>query len=160
MFLTVRRHAGNSRPGTGSVVRCEWRFQFSLIRENQCGGREHVITLKSDNSSVWLSHDCSQSCAHRCSELWYAPSPDSQHVPALAESRCHHYAPATPPARPENAPACDVRTIVELGKAIDFDARTAIPFEGERHNALDDARYQAKYVSVIWQKLIPSQADF
>ena len=54
----------------------------------------------------------------------------------------------------------DVRTIVELGKAIDFDARTAIQFEGERHNALDDARYQAKYVSVIWQKLIPSQADF
>ncbi|EHP1063926.1 3'-5' exoribonuclease, partial [Escherichia coli] len=54
----------------------------------------------------------------------------------------------------------DVRTIVELGKAIDFDARTAIPFEGERHNALDDARYQAKYVSVIWQKLISSQADF
>ncbi|EFM4211827.1 exonuclease, partial [Escherichia coli] len=54
----------------------------------------------------------------------------------------------------------DVRTIVELGKAIDFDARTAIPFEGERHNALDDARYQAKYVSTIWQKLIPNQADF
>ncbi|EFU0711420.1 exonuclease [Escherichia coli] len=53
----------------------------------------------------------------------------------------------------------DVRTIVELGKAIDFDARTAIPFEGERHNALDDARYQEKYVSAIWQKLIPSQAD-
>ncbi|EED0352262.1 3'-5' exoribonuclease, partial [Escherichia coli] len=23
----------------------------------------------------------------------------------------------------------------------------------------DDARYQAKYVSAIWQKLIPSQAD-
>ncbi|HAV8993263.1 TPA: exonuclease [Escherichia coli] len=54
----------------------------------------------------------------------------------------------------------DVRTLVELGKAIDFDARTAIPFEGERHNALDDARYQAKYVSAIWQKLIPNQADF
>ncbi|GDU98668.1 exonuclease [Escherichia coli] len=54
----------------------------------------------------------------------------------------------------------DVRTIVELGKAIDFDARTAIPFEGERHNALDDARYQAKYVSAIWQKLLPNQADF
>ncbi|HBA8043031.1 TPA: exonuclease [Escherichia coli] len=54
----------------------------------------------------------------------------------------------------------DVRTIVELGKALDFDARTAIPFEGERHNALDDARYQAKYVSAIWQKLIPNQADF
>ncbi|HAV8880698.1 TPA: exonuclease [Escherichia coli] len=54
----------------------------------------------------------------------------------------------------------DVRTIVELGKAIDFDARMDIPFEGERHNALDDARYQAKYVSAIWQKLIPNQADF
>ncbi|HFU2617980.1 TPA: 3'-5' exoribonuclease domain-containing protein, partial [Escherichia coli] len=48
----------------------------------------------------------------------------------------------------------------ELGKAIDFDARTAIPFEGERHNALDDARYQAKYVSAIWQKLIPNPVDF
>ncbi|EPD0988418.1 3'-5' exoribonuclease domain-containing protein [Escherichia coli] len=54
----------------------------------------------------------------------------------------------------------DVRTIVELGKTIGFDARTAIPFEGVPHNAQDDARHQAKYVSVIWQKLIPSQADF
>ncbi|EOQ6445766.1 hypothetical protein CQS32_RS18535, partial [Escherichia coli] len=27
-------------------------------------------------------------------------------------------------------------------------------------NALDDARHQAKQVSAIWQKLIPSQADF
>ncbi|EPC9138518.1 3'-5' exonuclease, partial [Escherichia coli] len=26
--------------------------------------------------------------------------------------------------------------------------------------ALDDARYQAKYVSTIWQKLLPNQADF
>ncbi|HFO7690471.1 TPA: hypothetical protein ACHKYB_002838, partial [Escherichia coli] len=25
---------------------------------------------------------------------------------------------------------------------------------------LDDARYQAKYVSAIWQKMIPNQADF
>ncbi len=54
----------------------------------------------------------------------------------------------------------DVRTIVDLGKAIDFDARTVIPFEGVRHNALDDARHQAKQVSAIWQKLIPNQADF
>ncbi|WP_417649734.1 3'-5' exoribonuclease domain-containing protein [Escherichia coli] len=54
----------------------------------------------------------------------------------------------------------DVRTIVELGKTIGFDARTAIPFEGVPHNALDDARHQAKYVSAIWQKLIPNQADF
>ncbi|HAO0391863.1 TPA: exonuclease [Escherichia coli] len=54
----------------------------------------------------------------------------------------------------------DVRTIVELGKTIDFDARTLIPFEGVRHNALDDARHQAKYVSAIWQKLIPNPVDF
>ncbi|KPO49838.1 exodeoxyribonuclease VIII, partial [Escherichia coli] len=26
--------------------------------------------------------------------------------------------------------------------------------------ALHDARYQAKYVSAIWQKLFPNQADF
>ncbi|MDE1493160.1 3'-5' exoribonuclease domain-containing protein, partial [Xenorhabdus bovienii] len=29
-----------------------------------------------------------------------------------------------------------------------------MPFEGSRHNALDDAIHQAKYVSIIWQKLI------
>ncbi|EFZ43253.1 endodeoxyribonuclease [Escherichia coli EPECa14] len=50
--------------------------------------------------------------------------------------------------------------MVALGLVMDFDARTTIPFEGERHNALNDARYQAKYVSAIWQKLLPSQADF
>ncbi|HBB7024639.1 TPA: 3'-5' exoribonuclease [Escherichia coli] len=54
----------------------------------------------------------------------------------------------------------DVRTIVELGNAIGFDVRMAIPFESVPHNALDDARHQAKQVSAIWQKLIPSQADF
>ncbi|EEZ3078399.1 exonuclease [Escherichia coli] len=54
----------------------------------------------------------------------------------------------------------DVRTIVELGNAIGFDVRMAIPFEGVPHNALDDARHQAKQVSAIWQKLIPNQADF
>ncbi|MBZ9161835.1 3'-5' exoribonuclease [Escherichia coli] len=54
----------------------------------------------------------------------------------------------------------DVKTIVALGLVMDFDARNVITFEGERHNALHDARYQAKYVSVIWQKLFPNQADF
>ncbi|EPW1876241.1 3'-5' exoribonuclease domain-containing protein, partial [Escherichia coli] len=52
----------------------------------------------------------------------------------------------------------DVRTIVALGLVMDFDARSVITFEGERHNALHDARYQAKYVSAIWQKLFPNQA--
>ncbi|ENI6691024.1 3'-5' exoribonuclease [Escherichia coli] len=56
--------------------------------------------------------------------------------------------------------ARDVRTIVELGNSIGFDVRMTIPFEGVPHNALDDARHQAKQVSAIWQKLIPSQADF
>ncbi|EIN4054827.1 3'-5' exoribonuclease, partial [Escherichia coli] len=46
----------------------------------------------------------------------------------------------------------DVRTMVALGLVMDFDARSVITFEGERHNALHDARYQAKYVSAIWQK--------
>ncbi|HBB0196248.1 TPA: exonuclease [Escherichia coli] len=54
----------------------------------------------------------------------------------------------------------DVRTMVALGLVMDFDARNVITFEGERHNALHDARYQAKYVSAIWQKLFPNQADF
>ncbi len=48
----------------------------------------------------------------------------------------------------------DVRTMVELGKAIGFDAKTSIPFEGERHNALAYAQHQARYVSAIWQRLI------
>ena len=54
----------------------------------------------------------------------------------------------------------DVRTIVELGNTIGFDARTVIPFEGVRHNALDDAHWQAKYVTATIQKLIPNSVDF
>lgn len=51
----------------------------------------------------------------------------------------------------------DVRTIVELGKAIGINPRRDIPFEGDRHNALADAKHQAKYVSAIWQRLVPNQ---
>ncbi|MFA1278360.1 3'-5' exonuclease [Klebsiella quasipneumoniae] len=50
----------------------------------------------------------------------------------------------------------DVRTIVELGRAIGINPRRDIPFEGDIHNALADAKHQAKYVSAIWQRLIPS----
>lgn len=50
----------------------------------------------------------------------------------------------------------DVRTIVELGKAIGINPKHDIPFDGDMHNALADARHQAKYVSVIWQKLVPA----
>lgn len=51
----------------------------------------------------------------------------------------------------------DVRTIVELGRALGFDPKKDMPFEGEQHNALADAKHQAKYVSAIWQKLIPNK---
>ncbi|MCA7012482.1 3'-5' exoribonuclease [Dickeya dadantii] len=47
----------------------------------------------------------------------------------------------------------DVRTLVELGRVIGFDPKRDMPFDGERHNALADARHQAKYVSAIWQRL-------
>ncbi|EHB0511571.1 3'-5' exoribonuclease [Escherichia coli] len=50
----------------------------------------------------------------------------------------------------------DVRTIVTLGRFIGFDPKMDMPFDGERHNALADARHQAKYVSAIWQKIIPA----
>ncbi|HCD9773442.1 exonuclease [Enterobacter hormaechei] len=48
----------------------------------------------------------------------------------------------------------DVRTIVELGKAVDCTPRYEIPFEGEPHKAISDALHQVKYVSAIWQRLI------
>lgn len=51
----------------------------------------------------------------------------------------------------------DVRTIVELGRAVGFTPRNEIPFDGDLHNALADARHQAKYVSAIWQRLIPAE---
>ncbi|KAA1184953.1 3'-5' exoribonuclease [Photorhabdus heterorhabditis] len=47
----------------------------------------------------------------------------------------------------------DVRTIVELGHAIGIDPKNDMQFDGERHNAIDDAIHQAKYVSYIYRKL-------
>lgn len=47
----------------------------------------------------------------------------------------------------------DVRTIVELGRELDFDPKVDMPFQGTRHDALADAIHQAEYVSAIWQKL-------
>ncbi|KLV74782.1 exonuclease [Citrobacter sp. MGH110] len=47
----------------------------------------------------------------------------------------------------------DVRTMVALGKSVGINPRFDIPFEGEMHNALSDARHQVKYVSAIWQRL-------
>jgi hypothetical protein len=53
----------------------------------------------------------------------------------------------------------DVRTIVAMGKFIGCDPRYEIPFEGDVHNALADARHQSKYVSAIWQHLISNSAE-
>ncbi|WP_392989730.1 3'-5' exonuclease [Serratia ureilytica] len=47
----------------------------------------------------------------------------------------------------------DVRTVVEMGRALGFDPKRGNSFKGERHNALDDAVHQALYVSEIWQRL-------
>lgn len=52
----------------------------------------------------------------------------------------------------------DVRTIVAMGRVAGFDPKRDMPFDGEQHNALADARHQAKYVSAIWQKLIPANS--
>lgn len=45
----------------------------------------------------------------------------------------------------------DVRTIVQVGRMLDFNPKQDMPFEGTRHNALDDSIHQAKYVSAIIQ---------
>ncbi len=47
----------------------------------------------------------------------------------------------------------DVRTAVELGKLLDFDPKKDMPFEGVKHNALDDSKHQAKYVSAIFSQI-------
>lgn len=47
----------------------------------------------------------------------------------------------------------DVRTMVDIGRALGFDPKRDMPFDGVQHNALADAKHQAKYVSAIWQKV-------
>lgn len=46
----------------------------------------------------------------------------------------------------------DVRTIVKMGRDIlNIDPKTTLEREGTHHSALDDAKFQARYVSEIWQ---------
>lgn len=48
----------------------------------------------------------------------------------------------------------DVRTIVEVGKSIlDIDPKKTMPRKGIHHSALDDAKFQAQYVSEIWKRI-------
>lgn len=48
----------------------------------------------------------------------------------------------------------DVRTIVEIGNQLGFNPKEDMAFEGVKHDALDDAKHQAKYVSEIWQRIL------
>lgn len=47
----------------------------------------------------------------------------------------------------------DVRTAVEMGELLNFTPKRDMPFTGVRHNALDDSKHQAKYVSAIYQRI-------
>lgn len=47
----------------------------------------------------------------------------------------------------------DVRTVVDIGWSLGFNPKSDMPFEGVRHNALDDSKHQAKYVSAILNKI-------
>ena len=48
----------------------------------------------------------------------------------------------------------DVRTMVDLGRQLRGEnPKRDLPFDGIQHNAVDDAKHQAKYVSAIWQAL-------
>nr|WP_237731291.1 3'-5' exonuclease [Lelliottia amnigena] len=53
----------------------------------------------------------------------------------------------------------DVRTIVLLGRLLGFDPKRDMPFDGVAHNALADARHQVKYLSAIWQRLLPTSTE-
>jgi len=46
----------------------------------------------------------------------------------------------------------DVRTLTQLGKMVGIDYK-AVPREGVYHNALDDAKHQVKYCSMIYKYL-------
>ncbi|EJL6536061.1 3'-5' exoribonuclease [Vibrio cholerae] len=48
----------------------------------------------------------------------------------------------------------DVRTIVEMGRSIlGIDPKSTLERQGIHHSALDDAKFQAAYVSTIWQAI-------
>ena len=49
----------------------------------------------------------------------------------------------------------DMRTIVDAAGAIGLD-RESIPFAGTEHNALDDARHQARVIAACWKELAVS----
>ncbi|CAM3961062.1 3'-5' exonuclease [Serratia silvae] len=48
---------------------------------------------------------------------------------------------------------CDVRTVVKAGRAIGFNPKKEMPFEGEKHHPVDDAIHQIKYLTAIWKRI-------
>lgn len=50
----------------------------------------------------------------------------------------------------------DMRTIVDVAKSANFDSKS-IAFEGTKHNALDDAKHQARVISAAYQHLTYEQ---
>ncbi|MDE1316324.1 3'-5' exoribonuclease [Vibrio aestuarianus] len=54
----------------------------------------------------------------------------------------------------------DVRTIVEMGISIlGINPKEALEREGTHHSALDDAKFQAKYVSEIWRSFASLKSE-
>lgn len=49
--------------------------------------------------------------------------------------------------------ALDVHTVVEMGHALGHDPKRNSAFAGNRHNALDNAVFQATRVSELWQRM-------
>lgn len=47
----------------------------------------------------------------------------------------------------------DVRTILDIGKGLGFDAKKEVPFMGIPHHALDDALHQIKMVTEVWKRI-------
>ena len=45
----------------------------------------------------------------------------------------------------------DIRTAVELGRELGINPKADIAFDGVAHNALDDARHEAKYLFAIFE---------
>lgn len=53
----------------------------------------------------------------------------------------------------------DIRTAVDLGRMLGIDPKKDLVFEGVKHNALDDARHEAKYLYSIFNSIREASND-
>jgi len=72
--------------------------------------------------------------------------------PGIIEEACHSLKRKSPLVFWKSL---DVRTIVELGRQFGIDPKTEMASLGSPHKALDDCRFQVRYVSEIWQRILP-----